>query len=871
MRSLYKTLGALTIAAAIMFGSFETADAAKRRVVVEDHTGAWCGWCVRGTQSLRDLKTEFGDDVIAVQIHNSAAGRPDDMAIPEIQGPLSNKIGLTGFPSGSVNRMRWNLGGTQGVKIAVSDGYWSPLAKEILVNQEALKTSWADVDVKWNLDDEGKLIAEVTVNADATATGNFGINLFVMEDGVTGTGNGYNQQNYLSNRAGFEGHYYYDKPAVITGYVHDNVLRYMLGGIYGEKAPIASQSIKAGDSFKQVFTANVSGRILDLSKVWVVATVHNLSDANFEIVNAKMSRTEDNSLKGADIAAVLSDNNPYNTQGPEKEIVEMVKIDNPNDFEIVADLKVNSNSLLMEGWSAEFVNSSITIPANSSANAELKINSSTNSGLNMINISASAKADGYLGGTANLTTYSYAENTKFAYFYLQQNNNSNVILNSIYNDLTRANIKSETAIIPLDNNLMENYDFTNVDLAFIPSDASSPSMLFASNNGVDLVDVANKLLDKGKSVLISTNVDLWFSFNATTNYKGTTQAVNFYNNIGIKSSNFDQTLPYAVADFNSSGQILVPTHDLFAVGIVGDDVTTGMNLKLNNFDQNSYPYLSAYVDLIKIEKPNQVTPILLINHKNANTKPDDSKALGVKVNYKDGKLIYFGFSLELIRDEAQRTALIKNSIKWLLGETASTAPNMILNTDVLNFGKVGEATDLDIEVSNTGNAELVIDEATISLDDDAAFTVAKYPNSVAAGAKTKITVTYTPKDGKLSTAVLRVVSNAGNKTVALSGEGVTSSVDDYLANTGLFVMNVTPNPVASQSLFQYELNSNSAENVELKLVDANGLVVANLFNGIQTPGTHTINLDANNYANGKYFIIANLLGHSAQFPVVIAK
>ncbi len=95
--------------------------------------------------------------------------------------------------------------------------------------------------------------------------------------------------------------------------------------------------------------------------------------------------------------------------------------------------------------------------------------------------------------------------------------------------------------------------------------------------------------------------------------------------------------------------------------------------------------------------------------------------------------------------------------------------------------------------------------------------------------------------------------------------------NDFLANTGLFTMSVNPNPVATQSVFTYELNTKSAEYMNLQLIDIKGNIVANLFDGVQTPGTHSINLNASEYANGQYFIIANLLGHNARYNVVITK
>ncbi len=844
MRSLYKTLGALTIAAAIMFGSYETADAAKRRVVVEDHTGAWCGWCVRGTQTLRELSEEYGEDFIPVAVHNG-----DGMAIQSIQTPLAQKIGLTGYPSGSVNRMLFS--GQS--KVVLSDGAWKS-ATQIVYDE--FGEVWADIDVEWNLTPQGQLSANVTVTADADASGAYGINLFVMEDGVTGTGSGYNQQNYLSGRAGFEGHYYYDKPGVIQGYVHDNVLRDMLSGYDGKLKPINKTTIKAGDVFNELFSKNISSQIQNVDKVWVVAVIQNLSDSNFEIVNAKMAGKVLPTVAKVEIA---SDGEVNNRHDAGTKVTETLTVTNPNDFEITVDMSVNgTTSVIPNGWTTEFSKTALTIAAGATATTDLTLNTANTAGFAQIAVKAEARSvDDIKGKSASTNVYSLSNSSKNA--FVITSNNAVPVLSS-FNQMSA--VMSESAIIPYSNNIANAYPFADFDLIILSTDNTNRGTL--AQNGV-MAGALNDALNAGKKVLLNGTIEAFFATgNPISGVNVAPEAKSLYATLGVRT--YNPAGPLTISQTQSNGSIsLFPTP---VVAEQSDPLFSGLNFTINQYNQSSHPYYAQWVDVFAIT--NTTTTKSFLNY-TVNGAGKDATIAGVKVTLAGGgKAILTGFGFDIIADASARTSLLSKSIEWL-NAVESTAPNMILNTDVLNFGKVGEATDLDIEVSNTGNAELVIDEATISLDDDAAFTVAKYPNSVAAGAKTKITVTYTPKDGKLSTAVLRVVSNAGNKTVALSGEGVTSSVDDYLANTGLFVMNVTPNPVASQSLFQYELNSNSAENVELKLVDANGLVVANLFNGIQTPGTHTINLDANNYANGKYFIIANLLGHSAQFPVVIAK
>ena len=64
------------------------------RVLVEEYTGTWCGWCTRGLVAMEKLAEAYGDDFIGVAYHNS-----DPMEImTEYPSPVQ------GFPSAFVER-----------------------------------------------------------------------------------------------------------------------------------------------------------------------------------------------------------------------------------------------------------------------------------------------------------------------------------------------------------------------------------------------------------------------------------------------------------------------------------------------------------------------------------------------------------------------------------------------------------------------------------------------------------------------------------------------------------------------------------------------------------------------------------------------
>lgn len=68
-----------------------------RRMVVEEHTGSWCGWCVRGIVGLKEMKEKFGDDFIGIGIHNN-----DMYAVQAYDDFIAGY--MNGYPNSIINR-----------------------------------------------------------------------------------------------------------------------------------------------------------------------------------------------------------------------------------------------------------------------------------------------------------------------------------------------------------------------------------------------------------------------------------------------------------------------------------------------------------------------------------------------------------------------------------------------------------------------------------------------------------------------------------------------------------------------------------------------------------------------------------------------
>lgn len=68
-----------------------------RKVVMEEGTGTWCGWCVRGIEASDRLKKEYPDNFIAIGVHYR-----DDMSEADNYGILLEKFST--YPNSYINR-----------------------------------------------------------------------------------------------------------------------------------------------------------------------------------------------------------------------------------------------------------------------------------------------------------------------------------------------------------------------------------------------------------------------------------------------------------------------------------------------------------------------------------------------------------------------------------------------------------------------------------------------------------------------------------------------------------------------------------------------------------------------------------------------
>ena len=214
---------------------------APKHVMIEEFTGTWCGWCTDGGYVLNKL-LEANPDANAAALHVGVEGFPDPMEIPA--GFELSETYHTAFPHAMFDRLRLH-----GVTIPVTRTVWFESYSKAYNEPSSLS-----VDVESLLEENSRrLNIKSTVKfVDFVGQADLRINIYIIEDGVTGSEKGYAQQNYLSNNSDYEDSPFFNEPPLIEDYVHDHVVRASLTGAWGDKLEgsfFAGASVSAEHSY----------------------------------------------------------------------------------------------------------------------------------------------------------------------------------------------------------------------------------------------------------------------------------------------------------------------------------------------------------------------------------------------------------------------------------------------------------------------------------------------------------------------------------------------------------------------------------------------------------------------------------------------
>ncbi len=211
--------------------------------------------------------------------------------------------------------------------------------------------------------------------------------------------------------------------------------------------------------------------------------------------------------------------------------------------------------------------------------------------------------------------------------------------------------------------------------------------------------------------------------------------------------------------------------------------------------------------------------------------------------------------------------------------TPSQGPLISSDKKTLDFRniEIGKSIIADVVIYNTGTEDLNITSIRIDNNADDAYSIESGgdPGTIAPNGERTITVKFTAKKKGLHSAILAIVSNAGNASVysiELVGNGFATGVpDEITSNDGVITLKATPNPLGENGTITYSLNTANTGSFRMYLMDMSGRTVMDLVSGSVPSGTHTYEFNTSALSSGTYVIVARHNGSIVNLPIVIAK
>jgi hypothetical protein len=187
-----------------------------RNVILEEYTGIHCTWCPDGHKRANQLIASNPGRVWAINIHQGGyaspgSGEPDYRT--QWGDALAGQTGLTGYPSGTINRQVFS-----GSATALGRGDWPAAAAQVLAVASPVNVA-ATAAIDFNT-------RELVVNVEAYYTANSSVSTNFLNVALV-------QDNILGPQTGASSLY----PEMMEGnlYRHNHMLRHLLTDQWGEE------------------------------------------------------------------------------------------------------------------------------------------------------------------------------------------------------------------------------------------------------------------------------------------------------------------------------------------------------------------------------------------------------------------------------------------------------------------------------------------------------------------------------------------------------------------------------------------------------------------------------------------------------------
>lgn len=223
----------------------------RRRVVCEEYSGTWCGWCPRGIVGLEKMKEKYPEQFIAISVHGG-----DELEI-DAEQPYSYKPFInscTGAPSCNVDR---KLSG---------DPYYDI---QNLFNMETASENHIAYSLtgEWNADSTAITLHSVYYSDMDMSDLQYNIAYAVTEDSITG----YAQTNYYAGGGNGEMDGWENKDEHDVTVCYNDLARAIYSNYAGD--PCGTDAMEAGKEYETTSTIPVPPTVRNKKNIHVVGQI----------------------------------------------------------------------------------------------------------------------------------------------------------------------------------------------------------------------------------------------------------------------------------------------------------------------------------------------------------------------------------------------------------------------------------------------------------------------------------------------------------------------------------------------------------------------------------------------------------------------
>ena len=239
------------------------------KVVAEELTGSWCGWCVRGIVALDETKKAHPEQFIAIAVHGN-----DFLESPEYTDYIAGLIGSSGYPNSVVNRDRNTAGDPEYIPVRFEQKASAPIEGYV-----TLETGGEDGLYE--------ATAKVALNSNGL-DGRYRMAYAIVENDVYEEGNSnYVQHNSYAGGANGEMGGYEDLPEYVPDFHFQDVARGTIGDPSGIEGSLPLR-MDAGREYVTTESFTLPETVLNVDNVYIVAMLIDTRSSG--IVNADMAK-----------------------------------------------------------------------------------------------------------------------------------------------------------------------------------------------------------------------------------------------------------------------------------------------------------------------------------------------------------------------------------------------------------------------------------------------------------------------------------------------------------------------------------------------------------------------------------------------------